>query len=75
MNKESGAKRAHALIFARKCLKADVVRVGLSLTLEECEGATDTFHRQGPRLWGFWCAAMDARKKQNLPVPSPWSLK
>ena len=51
--------------------KDNVARFALSLdTLEEVQEATTTFHRQGVRLWGFWCRAMLVRMKENKPVPA-----
>lgn len=67
-----GEKAALAVIFRPRCLKTDVLALGLRLTAEECEGATAAFHKQGPRLWGFWCDAMHRRKKLGQRVPKVW---
>ena len=66
----SVSSRAFNVIMG-KATKESVIRFSLTLsTLQEVEEATNTFHRQGPRLWGFWCKAMEQRKKNNMVVPS-----
>jgi hypothetical protein len=69
MQTRSASARAFSVIMMRGVKRDNVVRFALSLNDKETEEATDTFHRQGPRLWGFWCKAMDERKKNNMIVP------
>lgn len=70
MYKQSVSSRALSIIMG-KPTKDNVARFALSLnTVEEVQEATDSFHRQGVRLWGFWCRAMNARIRENKPVPT-----
>lgn len=63
-------QRAFRIIMGpSKGQKQVIVTFALSLSEQETEEATNTFHRQGPRLWGFWCQAMRQRRKAGLPVP------
>ena len=70
MYKQSVSSRALNVIMG-KPTKDNVARFALSLdTVEEVQEATNSFHRQGVRLWGFWCRAMLVRMKENKPVPA-----
>jgi hypothetical protein len=70
MYSQTADRRAFSLIMRKGVKKDDIVRFSLSLNDKENEEVTNTFHRQGPRLWGFWCKAMTERKKAGLVVPS-----
>lgn len=59
----AGNRKAITVIMRSKVTKADVVSLATRLPDDEVEGAGDAFYHQGPRLWAFWCAGLDARKK------------
>lgn len=67
--RKDGDRRAFRLIMKRGLRKADVVEFAMGLSDEGCEGASDTFYAQGPRLWGFWCQAMMARTNAGEYIP------
>lgn len=54
----------------RKGMRERIMSFALRLSDEDLKIASDTFSRQGPAIWGYWCKAMDARRKAGLSVPS-----
>ena len=68
----SADSRAFSIIMG-KPTKKSIAEFALTLSDSECEEVTNTFHKQGPRLWGFWCNAMAERKKANMVVPKVWA--
>lgn len=71
--KQLGDRAAFRVIMG-KATKKSVVAFALGLPDDQVDGANDTFSRQGPRLWMFWCAGMDARAKAGSYVPA-WYAK
>lgn len=64
------ADRAAFRLIMGKPTAKNIQSFALGLSLEGCEGATNTFHGQGPGLWGRWSRAMNARIKAGLEVPA-----
>lgn len=59
--RSNGDREACKVIFMSRPTKGDVIALALRLPDQDLDAATSAFHRQGPRLWGFWCAGLKAR--------------